>query len=133
MTRRRREVSGVKTTIYQAPEFRETAFGFNPDASYRVVWQEESEGRTLDDVWERFQRVDPKTGPWPPAGYTSRSLSIGDVIGMGERLFTVEPVGFRQLGEDEQQAVYKTVGRRSDERVDERSGQPGGGGRSRVA
>lgn len=86
-----------RTRIFQAP-FEQTAFGYRADAEYRLVWEENTEGRNLAEIWERFQRVDEKTGPWPPDGYEGRSLSIGDLISIGEFLYTVEPLGFCEIG-----------------------------------
>lgn len=91
----------MRFSIHQAP-FEQTAFGFRAAADYAVVWEGEVAGELPPDVtpvlgalWEGFQRVDPETGPWPPEGYTGRSLSVGDVIVLdGWAPFSVEPLGF---------------------------------------
>lgn len=97
----------MRFSIYQAP-FERTALGFQPGADYEVVWEGELDdaiftGRppdaSADDllgvIWVDFQRVDPETGPWPPEGYTGRSLSVGDVVVLdGWAAFAVEPLGF---------------------------------------
>lgn len=86
--------------IWQA-DFEDTAMGFNTMANYEVVWTEPNDGASLESLWTRFQRVDPDTGPWPPETYTGRSLSIGDVIEIDGCFWTPEPIGWRELTEDE--------------------------------
>lgn len=96
----------MRFSIYQAP-FEQTALGFQPGADYEVVWEGElvftgwvhppdgSADDLLGVIWVDFQRVDPETGPWPPEGYTGRSLSVGDVVVLdGWAAFAVEPLGF---------------------------------------
>lgn len=108
----------MKFRIYQAP-FEQTAFGFDPSADYECVWTDEfaevalakelgffglgagpdfveaDVTPMLDVIFRDFQRVDPDTGPWPPEGFTGRSLSVGDVVVIdGWAAFSVEPLGF---------------------------------------
>ena len=91
----------MKFAIYQAP-FEQTALGYTAGADYTRVWAGEHEGElppdatdVLEAIWTGFQRVDPETGPWPPEGYTGRSLSVGDVIVLDDwASFSVEPTGF---------------------------------------
>lgn len=86
----------MKLRIHQAP-FEETAFGFTPEAAYSVVWEEETTEADLEAIWTRFQRVDPYRGPWPPEGFTGRSLSIGDLIEIDGRFWTPVAVGFEEV------------------------------------
>lgn len=82
--------------IYQAP-FEQTALGFNRNADYVVVWAEEYlDNINLEKIWKKFQRIDDDN--MPPEDYTGRSLSIGDVVAIGQyEFFTPEPVGWRKL------------------------------------
>jgi YodL-like len=91
------------TVIYQAP-FSQSYMGFDPSYDYRIVWEEENNGRTPEDIWLRFQRVD--IDHMPPDGYKGRSLSVGDVISIGDDFYTPEPVGWKKLSEDEKVKVY---------------------------
>lgn len=86
--------------VWQAP-FEQTALGFDPAADYECVWTEPFAGETIDQVWDRFQRVDAEYGPWTPAGYTGRSISIGDVVEVAGRFWTPLVVGWRELTDDE--------------------------------
>ncbi len=95
----------VKVTIYQAP-FIQTCMGFSDSANYKQVWVElhnDSKQVTPDFIWRRFQRVDDDM--MPPAGYEGRSLSIGDVIGIGRDMFSPMPVGWYKLSDDERMLV----------------------------
>lgn len=93
--------------IWQAP-FDQTAFGFNSDADYTCVWAEPNDGASLEDIWTRFQRVDPHHGPWTPDSYTARSVSIGDVIEIDGCFWTPLPIGWRELTPDEA-AIFEAV------------------------
>jgi hypothetical protein len=89
----------MKTVIYQAP-FSQTWNGLSLLADYVPVWTEENEGRTIDEIWTRFQRIGDGAswyGGMPPEGYTGRSLSIGDVVAIGDDFYTPEVVGWRKL------------------------------------
>lgn len=98
---RERTRLGVSTVrIYQAP-FEQTAMGFKADADYEAVWSEPNDDASLESLWTRFQRVDAEFGPWPPAGYTGRSLSIGDVVEIDGSYWTPLAVGWRELDPDE--------------------------------
>lgn len=94
--------------IYQAP-FEQTAMGFNIEADYRAVWGDVCEdGINLEKIWKKFQRIDENN--MPPSNYDGRSLSIGDVVGIGDyEFFTPEPVGWRKLTLGERAAVCKSA------------------------
>lgn len=84
--------------------------GFRQDADYAIVWTEACQTRDCEEVWARFQRVEPGIA-WPPDGYTGRSLSIGDVIGIGHEMFTPLGLGFRQLTPIERRLVLRAASR----------------------
>jgi hypothetical protein len=96
----------VKFTVYQA-DFQKTAMGYNPDAAYEKVWDGVLSGDVdrlndltpvLESIFVLLQRVDPDTGPWPPAGYNGRSLNVGDVVVIdGWAAYAVEPLGFKAV------------------------------------
>jgi hypothetical protein len=71
----------TRFTIFQAkrPTF-DASGGFDASLSYRVVWTDDLNGRGLEDIFRDFQRVDEISGPWPPEGYTGRSLSESDIV-----------------------------------------------------
>jgi hypothetical protein len=93
----------MKVCIWQA-EFAETALGFNGEAVYRLLWEEDGSEYLAGDpaaapesVWTRFQRVDPDEGPWPPEGYKGRSVSIGDVVEIDGIAWTPAAVGWDRV------------------------------------
>lgn len=95
----------MRFEIFQAP-FEQTAWGYDQNADYESVWTGEVEHDlevlepteatpALERIFRDFQRVDPDEGPWPPDGYTGRSLSVGDVVVLdGWAPFAVEVLGF---------------------------------------
>lgn len=87
-----------QTIIYQA-SFSLTAMGFRSTAPYRIAWSEKTDGREIDAVWTRFQRID--IGMMPPEGYEGRSLSIGDVVSIGFKFYTPEFDGWHVLTPEE--------------------------------
>jgi hypothetical protein len=98
------------TVIYQAP-FAETCMGFRLGAAYRPVWMEPNEnGDSVDEIWTRFQRID-FPDMMPPEGYRGRSLSIGDVVGTGEEMYTPETFGWRELDQEERREVLMSSAR----------------------
>jgi hypothetical protein len=93
-----------RVVIYQAP-FAQTAMGFNASADYRAVWGEDYTDKvTLEKVWKEFQRIDENN--MPPDGYEGRSLSIGDVVAIGDyEFYTPQMIGWRKLTNGERAAV----------------------------
>lgn len=96
------------TVIFQAP-YAQTCMGYRLDADYAPVWLEPNDERSIDQVWTRFQRID--IGMEPPEGYKGRSLSIGDVVGIGDQMFTPEFVGWYELDEEERRSVLLAAAR----------------------
>lgn len=94
--------------IWQAPP--EQAFdlrGYHPELEWECVWSStcskaliiSRDGRPtesiLGSVFERFQRVD--ENHWVPDGYEGRSLSMGDLVRLGDEWWHCEFVGWKQV------------------------------------
>lgn len=71
--------------------------GYHPELEWKCVWEstlsaEETPTKTLDVLFERFQRIDESR--MPPAGYEGRSLTAGDLIRLDDEWYFCAAVGW---------------------------------------
>jgi hypothetical protein len=96
----------MKFEIWQSVNYADCALGYKPGAPMKLVWVGEIEPlvgsygpRTIDLIFDEFQRVDDEH--MPPEGYEGRSLSVGDVVRIGEAWFSCELIGWSLMNPDD--------------------------------